>query len=1183
MRLKKITIFGFKSFADRTTLEFDFGITGIVGPNGCGKSNIADAFRWVLGEQSAKSMRGQKMPDVIFSGTSIRKPLNFAEVTITLGDIQEGELPVAYSELAVTRRLHRSGESEYFINRQPVRLKDIHEILLHSGMGKDAFSIFEQGKVEQVIMASPYDRRAIFEEAAEILRFLQRKKEALRKLDLSQQNVSRIKDIHLEVEKQIVILEAQAEKARLYKENKAHIEQLEKAIVVAKWDVLYKRCQEAFKKETDFKLRSQEIREKHQITLSELESTKRQMGECEQQLKRCNENVYRAKSEKEIKIREKLAQQERVKELLVKEKRWRDDVEAVLEKREMLKQEQKNIFERQKEIQEDLQQSTEDTNLQKEKVRALDLELSELREKQSRAQQALLLLLQSESQIESEIKQNTVRIEHHRERKEQLSDRRNKLEELYKELLRQVSEKSELVQEATQQLENQKQRHQHLEMEIEELTQLMQASQKQQETLQIDWTESKAREKALLRLREEMEGFSAGSKRLLQETSNPRSVLYQKIKGLYEYISAQEGVEIPVSTAMKPYSQTLVVETERDYRDVIAFAQEQGLKDFSLLCLDFLCPLEASTRWNETTIPLLNSNDMNRPSQHFLKNAAAAKTLEDAIDWVKQADYGCAWTENGIFVDSRQVIFHVSKGENNVFLRESELKGLEKKITDIESQKHVVEGFLKDSQQRRFQLQEEKKGLDQTIRKGEMKFMEVNFSLQRVRADLEKAQLEKGQIDQETKNLQGIIENLIGLLAELKQHHADAQSKAMREKELNTLLSQDLEKQVQVLKGEQSILQQKESILRKQSEEFSKIGHALHVLEVKILDAQEQEKRLREELEQSRESIENLKDKESDFELGMEEIEEKLESALLAQTEKEQEVSLWKTKIESFDQILEQERILLKTVEQEMQQILIQLAQIESGRQAIEEEVRDRHQSSIEVIKEQGHILETSLDKAEKELKALRHVMENAGDVNMTSIEEYERCKTRYDFLKEQIDDMNHSKEELLEMIAQLEAESRKMFKETFESIRVNFQKNFQILFNGGEADLQFTDDQDVLEAGIEIVAKPPGKQMRSIHLMSGGEKCLTAMALLFAIFEVKPAPFCILDEIDAPLDDSNVERFANVLKQFIDRCQFIIITHNKRTMSIADVLFGVSMEEKGVSKMLSLTFSTAENLVAVN
>lgn len=1183
LRLKKISIFGFKSFADKISLEFHFGITGIVGPNGCGKSNIADAFRWVLGEQSAKSMRGQKMPDVIFAGTTSRKPLNYAEVTITLAEIQEGELPIPYNEVAVTRRLHKSGESEYLINKQPARLKDIQDMFLDSGMGKDAFSIFEQGKIEQVINDSPLDRRYIFEEAAGILRFLQRKREALRKLELSQQNIARVKDIYLEVEKQIVVLEAQAEKARQYKECKSQIEKLEKDIFAAKWDHLYKKCQEAFEKEAAHKLHVEGLQQKHQVTLVELEKTKHELNENERMFRKCSEEVYRAKSEKEIKIRENLAQQERIKEIISKEKRWRQDVEAVIEKREMMKHEQKSVQKQQQELQLDFADFEKAACTQKEKVKHLETELVKLREQQQKAQQALFILLQSENQIESELKQNTLRLDHNREREGHLLERRGKLDELSKELSKQAKEKSELVEEASDSIESQKERCQDIENRIILLTQEIQSLQKQQESVQIDWAESKAREKVLVRMREEMEGFSTGTKRLLQEASNVRSSLYQKIKGLYEYITAEEGTEVPVSAALKGYSQTLIIETFKDYEEVEGFAKAQGLKDYSLLCLDFLTLTDSAIPWSNDAKPLFKEKAQNKISTHFLKNGARTGTLEAAQHWVKESNGGFAWTDEDVFVDCRQVVFHVGEGENNVFLRESELKFLEKKIADQESNKHAIETSLQRCQQNRIQLQEEKAELDQSIRRSEMKFMEVNFSLQRSRADLEKAMQEVVQIDQEKLSLQQAIESLLEQLEQLNQHHLDARERSIREKEINAILGEDLEKRIQILKGEQEILQQKEALVRQQGEESNKFAHALHVLEVKILDTHEQEKRLQEELELSRESIEQFKNQVSDFEFGLEEIQEKLELAISAQNESEQKLVEWKAKIESFDLLLDHERSGLKAGENLLNQILIQLAQMESSRQLIEEEIKERYQSSIESLKEQGSFLDQSIDKAERQLKIFRNTMDSAGDINMASIEEYERCKVRYDFLNEQIGDLSHSKEDLLEMIAQLDSESRKIFKETFEKIRVNFQKNFMILFNGGEADLQFTDESDVLEAGIDIVAKPPGKQMRSIQLMSGGEKCMTAMALLFAIFEVKPAPFCILDEIDAPLDDSNVERFANVLKQFIDRCQFIIITHNKRTMSIADLLFGISMEEKGVSKVLSLTFAAAESLVEVN
>ena len=1174
MRLKKIKLFGFKSFADNTTLEFNEGITGIVGPNGCGKSNIADAFRWVLGEQSAKSMRGHKMNDVIFAGTSTRKALNFAEVTIVL-DNSDNSLPIEYAEVSVMRRLHRSGESEYFLNGHNVRLKDVHSLLLDSGMGKDAYSIFEQGKIDQVINYTPIERRHIFEEASGILRFLQRKREALRKLEQSDQNLTRVKDIHSEVEKQIIVLEQQAEKARLFKEQRQQLEVLEKAVFVAKYDNLQRRCLDIFKKEEQQKLHHSEVNESLEELKSELQTSKAGLEESEMALRKQSEEVYRTRSEKEIKVREKLSNQERLKEAVSKEKRWQQELESMLEKRQMRQTEKVNLQKQQKELEKRLQQMTSASQAQRDKVKGMEQDVAALREKYQLAQQQLMRLLQAESEIESELKQNRVRLENHQERREHLLQRHQRLQELIKELQGQVKEKRSMLQETSDAVDAQREILNGHEQQIQDLTHEINALQASYDSMQTELAECKARQNVLNRLRDDMEGFSAGSKRLLQEASNAKSPLYKKIQGLYEFLTPQEGAEKVLAQIMKPYAQTLVVKSQQDLDLVMDFAAKNKLKDFSLFCLENLSktakiPAPAQTGIKELA-QFISSHDN---VKHFLQNIFIVETHEKAEAWIKNNPGASTWIVDGSFIDRNQVFFAISQGENNVFLREAELKAIEKKVEEKEKERSSTDVKLKAKQDIRSRLQLERAELDKTIRREEMKLVEVNFALQRTQGDLDKALHEVKQLESETKSLESLSEQLSVLLTELQIKHSNAKAKLEAEKTLSNSLNQDVEQKLQVLKNGQREMQEKEAELQHVAEENRKAIHALNVLDVKDVESQQQEERLLEEIENGREAQTHIKQRTEEFESMLEQTEVSLKEVTSLLTGKEQVVKERKKAIENIDEKLAKQREKLKQHENDLHQIAIQLAQIESSRQSLEAELQERYRINIEEAKALNIVLEKTLEQTEKQIRSIRNEMDAAGDINMTSIEEFDKYKSRYEFLNQQMDDLDVSKQELIQIITQLDEESRKIFKETFEIIRNNFKKNFKILFNGGEADLQFTDTNDVLEAGIEIIAKPPGKQMRSINLLSGGEKCLTALALLFAIFEVKPAPFCILDEIDAPLDDTNVERFVNVVKQFIDKCQFIVITHNKITMSIADVLFGVSMQERGVSKMLSIAFT---------
>lgn len=1176
MRLKKIEIIGFKSFADKVILEFSPGITAIVGPNGCGKSNISDAFRWVLGEQSAKSMRGSKMPDVIFSGTSRRQPVNLAEVTITLTDIA-GELPIDYSEVAITRRLHRNGESQYSINRHPVRLKDIENLLLDSGMGKNAFSIFEQGKIDQVIQYTPLERRYIFEEAAGILRFLQRKREALRKLEQTELNVSRIHDIHLEVEKQILVLEEQAAKARLYKAHKANLELLEKTLFILKWDQLQQQRMEISKKEDNKKQQCVLAAQQVDASQTNLQDSKLRLAQEEQILRAKSEELFMARGKKEIKTRERQSHQERLKETLQKSTRWQQEIATIAEKRCHRQIERSTLQQKQAELDQAIIKHENALSIQREQMCALELAVGKLREQQQTSQRERIKQLQIENQLESEIKQNQVRQENQHERCNTLQKRDDRLIALLQEMSLGLEIKKREMQSAAQIVDEQKSRFQATEETIRTLSDEIRESKKALDVAQQELTEAKARQKALLRLREDMEGFSAGSKRLLHEAADLKSPLYNLLKGLYEFITPQVGAEAALAAAMRPYAQTLVVQSEEHFQTVLSFAKKHQMKDFSLLCLATL-PFQDLLPTMSEVKPLLEQVGDHVLARHFLKHISVTHNLPEALQVVNQQQGTAVWVQEGMFLDANAVLFYMTQGENNVFLREAELRALETKLAMLEKQRVALDQIVKDLIHHRNECQAERTTLDKNMRRDEMKLVEVNFGLQRIQGELEKLHAEKKQLETELQGLTVAIENVKMKLSELSDKHATAKSQGTQIQQHCVKIESDLEQQLLMMKNATKQFSEIEAIYRNVSEEGKKVSHALHILEVKDRESQQQEMRLTEEIQLNEDLQTQFTDKGLDAERELEGMEKLLSDSSTACVALDQEVMARKKATEALEEQIQKERNRLKSLEEECYRIGVQLAQNETTGQALTTELDARYQMTIEQAREaiinDGIVEKRSIDQTEKQIRMFRQEMEKAGDINMTSIEECDKHKTRYEFLSSQINDLNVSKQELVQIITQLDTESRKIFKETFAIISANFKKNFSILFNGGEADLQFTETTDVLEAGIEIIAKPPGKQMRSINLLSGGEKCLTALALLFAIFEVKPAPFCILDEIDAPLDDSNVERFANVVKQFIERSQFIIITHNKRTMSIADVLFGVSMEEKGVSKLLTMEFS---------
>jgi len=1175
VRLKRIKVLGFKSFADKVLLDFHSGITGIVGPNGCGKSNISDAFRWVLGETSAKSLRGKKMEDVIFAGTSSRKALNFAEVTITLSEIQ-GLLPTDYDEIEITRRYHRSGESEYFINRQKVRMKDVQSLFLDTGIGKNAFSIFEQGKIDQVIQYSPLERRSIFEEAAGILRFLQRKREAMRKLELTDQNIAREMDILKEVEKQMHIREQQAEEAKLFKEKKQRYQDLELGLILAKWDSLKMRSDKVLTRTDEQENQIANANERLAVFERDLQKSKTHLEEGEMELRHRSEEVYQARSEKEIRTREQQSTSERFKESSAKEQRWQLELESILEKREMRRHEEAQAKEEQKTLEITVRETEKVLNKQKTCVKDLEEAVSLLRQKQQEKHQERLQQLQEESRLAGELKEKSIRLENAEERCLQINKRTVELKPLIAEHKSLVDEKREEVAALSKEIDRRKEelnkqekKEKALSLEIEEAQQAFDKAQRES-------AESAARFSALKRLHDEMEGFSSGSKRLLQESANKKSPLYQKIKGLHEWIKPKKGAETALSTILRPYAQTLVADSEEDFKAAIAFAKKENLSDFSLISASTL-PKAKIKKTPETFLASIEESSL---AEHFLKSTLTVSDASAAFELMKTEEGNSIWIEDEkAFIDSKQVIFYTSQGENNVFVREAELKALEARIEELHSLKEESDEKISCLMEERALVYSARLELDKSIRRDEMTLIESNFSLQRLHADYERYLNEERQLTKEHDTLTQNMGSINESIALLSKEHEAASKRAEAIQEESEALNQELESKGSTLKNQQQDLSEKQSAYHTASDNLRKVIHTLHVLEVQDRESDEQMRRLKEEIDTNKELQSQFQERSSEYQKLLEEVEHTLEEVAAACTALENDVAERRKKIRELEEKIAKENERLKRYEEEEHKLNIQVAQADSARNALEEELQERHNLNIEELREKSIAIDKPIDAAEKELRALRRSLEqDQAEINMASIEEFSSFQKRYQFLGNQVEDLTESKTELLEIITKLDDQSRTLFQETFEQIRANFQKNFKILFGGGEADLMFTEEGDVLEAGIEITAKPPGKKMRSINLLSGGEKCLTAVALLFAIFEVKSAPFCILDEIDAPLDDSNVERFLNVVKQFVDHTQFIIITHNKRTMAICDRLFGVSMEERGVSKLLSMEFSRDEH-----
>ncbi len=1172
MRLKRLKIHGFKSFADVSTIDFIDGITAVVGPNGCGKSNIADAFRWVLGEQSAKSLRGRSMPDVIFAGTTTRKPLNYAEVSLTLSDVN-GQLPIDYDEVTVTRRLHRSGESEYFINAHPVRYREIQSLFMDSGIGRSAFSIFEQGKIDQVINLSPFERRYLFEEAAGILRFLQRKKEALRKLEETEQNMARLEDLQREVARQVEVLGRQAEEARHYKAKKNELDALQTAVLCARWSWY------------DLQLRQLEEREKgkmeavaaSQAALQEGQTLYRQYREAlvqaEHRLGLQRQEIVKVQTTIEHTVGSQRKQRERLDEASIAQQKREKELVALLAERSARREEVEACEERLEDAKERQAEAEEKLTQRRSQLATYEERLTALWQQQQSMQHEQLKLVQAEAKVEGDLNQSLALLNAAQQRLTTLEVEREGVRQRLADLETLTSEREGNLQTAAEKVIIAKERLESLVAATEELQH--KASSKEQELQSVDkqLTEQQARHRLLEQLRSSGEGLGAGTKRLLEESTKEHSPLCGKLKPLYELMLPKAGSEHRVAHALHHYTDTLVVETISDLKFVLAFAAQEKLQGFALLSMEMVSDKR------EEALPgvrYLNQECDGKAGQHLLKDMIVEESLDHAIAFAsKHAIIICS--SDGLTIDLRKVISKADTGTRNVFMREAELRSLETQIEALSTERDRLQLERQGVAERLAAVDYERNEVREQLRRDEVQNMEANYAWQQALNDLEKARLDKQRIEQAAANAMQSSQQLRESMEGLQKQLEEARNSAIEGQERHYQIEQDTEQLQTLLKADKQSLQADEAAYERLADEARRLSHTLSLLAVKDHESQIQEKRLEADIKQAKELQEKLQGEEQDHGVNLEAIEKRLERLLEAQQQTEDEVILGRQKVEQQEQAAETESNRLKRREKELYEVGIQKTQQQTMLQAFAAELADSHNIDVEAQKDSLPELDESLPEAEQRLKTLKDEVEHGANVNMTSIEEYDAQKERSESLALQLHDLHVSQQELQQIIGDLDDESRRLFTDTFKVIRTKFQEIFQILFRGGEADLCLTDENDVLAAGIEIVAKPPGKQMRSIHLMSGGEKCLTALALLFALFEVKPAPFCLLDEIDAPLDDSNVGRFAAMLKHFIDRCQFIVITHNKCTMAVADVLVGVSMQEKGVSKVLTFDFARHE------
>lgn len=1177
MYLKEIEIQGFKSFADKTKVVFDQGVTAVVGPNGSGKSNITESLRWALGESSVKSLRGGKMPDVIFAGTESRKPLNYASVVVTL-DNHDGFIKDAGQEIRVERHIYRSGDSEYKIDGKKVRLRDIHDLFLDTGLGRDSFSIISQGKVEEIFNSKPEERRAIFEEAAGVLKYKTRRKETESKLQQTQDNLDRLEDIIYELDNQIKPLEKQAENARKFldlegqrkaiyldvlvaqiKENKAELDSTEEELAqVQELLTSYYQKREKLEEENqNLKKQRQDLQAemaKDQGSLMDLTSL---ISDLERKLALSKlESEQVALNQQEAQAR--LAALEDKRNSLSKEKTDKENSLALLE--------------------ENLVQNNQKLNRLEAELLAFsddpDQMIELLRER-------FVALLQEEADVSNQLTRIENELENSRQLSQKQADQLEKLKEQLATAKEKASQQKEDLETAKEQVQKLLADYQAIAKEQEEQKASYQAQQSQLFDRLDNLKNKQARAQSLENILRNHSNFYAGVKSVLQEKDRLGGI----IGAVSEHLTFDVHYQIALEIALGASSQHIIVEDENAATKAIDFLKRNRYGRATFLPLTTIKARTISSQ-NQDAIAsspgFLGMADelvtFDTRLEAIFKNLLATTAIFDTVEHARAAARQVRYQVRMVTLDGTELrtggsyAGGANRQNNSIFIK-PELEQLQKEIAEEEASLRSEEATLKTLQDKMARLTE---------------------SLETIKSQGEQARIQEQGLSlayQQTSQQVEELETLWKLQEEELDRLSEGDWQADKEKcqaRLATIASdkQNLETEIEEIKSNKNAIQ----------ERYQNLQEELAQARLLKTELQGQKRYEVADIERLGKELDNLNIEQEEIQrLLQEKVDnlEKVDTELLAHQAEEA-----KTQKINLQQGLIRKQFELDDIEGQLDDIASHLDQArqqneewirkqtraEAKKEKVSERLRhlqsqltDQYQISYTEALEKAHELE-NLNLAEQEVQDLEKAIRSLGPVNLDAIEQYEEVHSRLDFLNSQRDDILSAKNLLLETITEMNDEVKERFKSTFEAIRESFKVTFKQMFGGGQADLILTEG-DLLTAGVEISVQPPGKKIQSLNLMSGGEKALSALALLFSIIRVKTIPFVILDEVEAALDEANVKRFGDYLNRFDKDSQFIVVTHRKGTMAAADSIYGVTMQESGVSKIVSVKLKDLESI----
>jgi chromosome segregation protein len=1227
MYLKNLTVLGFKSFADKTSLNFQPGVTAIVGPNGCGKSNVSDAIRWVLGEQSAKALRGGEMADVIFNGTDGRKPLGMGEVSLTLGGVDEEQLVaagvhVAYNEVTVTRRIFRDGGSEYFINKVPCRLKDIQQLFMGTGIGRTSYSIMAQGHITQILSSKPEDRRMIFEEAAGITKYKAQKRESLRKLEYTDQNLLRVADLIREVKRQIGSLQRQAGKARRYKQLSVELQHLDTQLARHQFDQLQVEIRG---RESASETLRDEIETGSAAVLrceDEISRLRERLSELDHEIGGMQQRGLELKGEADRHESRIHFNDERLRELASQNSKALAEITQAEERRRAAEDELATVAGRLAESEAALAGHRQSLHARQEALKQVEDGLRRNQEELRAAQNAAFSAAQDLTRVRNEItaldlqKQgNVVRLEKLSAEKIQLEEERTGLESRLGEFAASVEAEKLSAQTKRGTVEERRNR-------LREIHEELNLASREQDVVLQAQAEKTSRLTVLRQLEGSHEGFDPGALAAMRRSQSVIGSLADRIRVPDEYVVAIEnalGHNLQLVLTEQPESAQQILAdltaSKAGRASVAALAVE--VPDHQLAFSGDMGPgaeVEAAQHKlakGEVVAALTvvrTEPSVEKLIKGLLGRTFIAPSLTSATAQLQNGHAGCDFVtltgdllnRHGIYTGGYLNGKGSSRGPSSILGRKNQILELQAEVAEIQERVGEVS-------RRKGALQSEQTGLQAGLQEAQTELNRQEVAIATREGEFTALQNSRRLLHQKIETVVYEIQSLAaqeqeGLqkrttlatrAGDLENRELDGQNRVVAltsglenlRQQRDTANTQLTENKVALAADEQltaSFRQQQQAL----NQRIRELAQALEQRRAECSSFVGRKEQAEAEIQESRAQIDRLQH-------DREQV--NVQTAALLGRRQEQE-----TDVATRDENLREQRRQLSDFQQQRGTIEVELAQRTMSVQNLRERIQQKYHLNLDDVRsecititvaDEGaakvHVMtpeemaaagaSTDWQAVAEQVTALQQRLDEMGPVNLVAIEEYEETEQRFQFLSKQHDDLVSAKAQLLEVINRINVQTKEMFTETFLKIRDNFRTMFTEVFGGGKADLVLVDENDVLESGIDIVARPPGKQLQTISLLSGGEQTMTAVSLLFSIYQVRPSPFCVLDELDAPLDESNINRFIRVLQRFVEHSQFIIITHNKRTIGMADVLYGVTMEEHGVSKIVSVKFSKSQ------